>query len=200
MKRIEVLSCVLALAMGGLVAVSATDRAAAAVQLGARAGYSHTTGEVLSRSGRLGGNGLWGLVGGVELLLPLELEIAYERYTKSLDSHAIPAGARASYLDNAYLLTGKVKLPVFGGISPFWLHAGGGAGLHHIDTSTDSADQIARQLLNRTRNQGEWHAVIGADLQIASILAYGEYRFQNITERHGARFNSIYAGLNLYLE
>ena len=200
MTRTQAFSSVLALVMAGLAAASATDRAAAVVQIGARAGYSHTTGEVLSSSGGLGGNGLWGLVGAVQILLPLDLEIAYERYTKSLDTHAIPAGANATYVDNAYLLTGKVNLPVFGGISPFWLHAGGGVGLHNIDTSTDSADQIAQQLLNRSMNQGEWHAVVGADFRIASFLVYGEYRFQNITENQGARFNSIYAGLNLCLE
>jgi hypothetical protein len=193
---------VLMIALLGAAVSLATD-AGAAVQVGGRAGYYHSTGDVFKGSGNLGGNGLWGLAASVSILLPIDVEFAYERYTKDFSFNQgtnIPIGGSAKYIDNAYLLTGKVKVPILGPVSPLWFHLGAGTGLHHIETNTDSPNQAVRDAINQTQNQGEWHAVAGADIKLSSLLVYGEYRFQDVTEKHGPRFNSIYAGVNLFFQ
>lgn len=173
--------------------------AAASVQLGVRGGYFHSSGDILEgRHGDIGGNGLWGVAGAVSLLVPVDLELAYERYTKDLKVNEIPTSP-SEFRDSAYLMTGKWKLAIFPAISPVWLHVGAGAGLHHIEAS-GGIDSGTQQIITEVKNQGEWHAVGGADLKLGSFLFYGEYRYQDLTERHGAHFHSVYAGLNLYLE
>lgn len=196
MRRSTVLSIVLALVfLAG--SVPAKD-AAASVQLGVRGGYYNSTGDIFEGSGNVGGNGLWGVTGAVSLLLPLEIEFAYERYTKDFDTNQIPSGS-GTFRDNAYLLTGKLRLPITPPMSPIWFHAGAGVGLHHIETS-GGIDQRTNEIITEAKDQGEWHGVAGADVKLGSFHFYGEYRFQDVTEKDGPRFHSVYAGVNLYLE
>jgi hypothetical protein len=178
--------------------LSAGD-SSASVQVGARGGYYHSSGDIFEgMRGNVGGNGLWGVVGSVSLLLPLDLELAYERYTKDLKASEVPTDP-SKFRDSAYLLTGKLRVPILPAASPIWLHVGGGAGLHHIEAS-GGIDNATHEIITEVRNQGEWHAVAGADFKVSSLLFYGEYRYQDLTSRHGAHFLSVYAGVNLYLE
>ncbi len=40
---------------------------------------------------------------------------------------------------------------------------------------------------------------IQVKLPILPLLAYAEYRYQDVTGKHNPSYSSIYAGLNLYL-
>jgi opacity protein-like surface antigen len=188
-----------AAAVGILALLLFTRDASAAVQLGVRGGYYHSSGDVLEgRRGDVGGNGLWGVAGVVSMLPTLDLEFAYERYTNNLDTNEIPTSP-SKFKDGAYLLTGKLRMPIAPVTFPLWFHVGGGVGLHHLEAS-GGIDAASHEIITEAKNQGEWHAVVGADVKLSSFLFYGEYRYQDLTSRHGARFHSVYAGVNLYLE
>lgn len=181
-----------------LAVTGAATEAAASIGLGVRGGYYHSTGDIFKGSGDLGGNGLWGVVGTIGMLPTVDFEFAYERYTKDFDTNEIPA-RQGSFQDNAYLLTAKFRLPITPVISPLWFHAGVGAGLHDLKI-TGAIDQTTQEVITETKSQGEWHAVAGADVKVAPFVFYGEYRFQDLTEKQGPRFHSVYAGLNLRIQ
>ena len=184
----------------------AAGGAAAAMQLGVRGGYAHATGDVFGGSGDLGGGGLYGVVASLELVSMLDLEFAYERYTKEFSfDDAVRDGkpffGDAEYEDQAYLLTGKVHLikllP-----TPLGLYGGGGVSLHSIDLNVDSGDELSVPDFGREENEFEWHIVIGTDLKlpVVPILAYAEYRYQNVTGGDTPKYSSVYAGVNLHLK
>lgn len=196
-----------------LVAVLASAPAArAATQLGVRGGYSHAAGDLFSGSGGLGGDGIYGFVASIGLVSNFDLEFAYERYTKEFSfDHAAAEdvffGGKGTYEDQAYLLTGKIHLPLVGG--PLGLYGGGGGSLHRIDLDVDadagsgeSVDEYIEDQIDGARNEWEWHLVGGLQfrLPVLPLLAYGEYRYQDVTGKHNPSYSSIYAGLNLYLK
>lgn len=179
----------------------------AAVQVGARGGYAHARGDVFPGSGSLGGSGLYGFTFAFGVLPHIDLEMAWERYRKEFHfseaefEESFFAG-RGKYEDQAYLLTGKIGLPL---ATLLDLYVGGGGSLHHADLTIQSDGPTARAFVrkvNGIRDDWEWHAVIGTQLRIAKspVLAYGELRFQDITGETDLRTNSVYAGLNLVFE
>ncbi len=180
--------------------------APAATQLGLRGGWAHASGDLFPGSGSPGGGGLYGVVGSVGILPTIDLELAYERYTKDFKfSQEAYQGTffNADYEDQAYLLTGKLHLPLIG--APFGFYGGGGASLHKIDLNVDSSNpsfQDYAQGVSDSRNEWEWHLVGGAQfkLPIVPLLAYAEYRYQDVTGKYGPSYSSIYGGLNLYLK
>jgi opacity protein-like surface antigen len=190
--------CVTALLAGG---------AGAAVQLGVRGGYAHAEGDLFPGSGNMGGNGLYGVAMAVDLMPAVGLEVAWERYQK--DFHFDEAsfensffGGSGSYEDQAYLVTGKLHLPLGGLLG---LYAGGGGALHRIDLSVESDDPNVQDYVDHLSDQNqdwEWHVLAGAQfsLPVLPLLLYGEYRFQNVTGDQDVRYNSVYAGLNLVLK
>ncbi len=181
--------------------------AEAVVQLGARGGYAHAAGDLFPGSGQLGGSGLYGVVMSVGLMPTVDIEVAWERYRKEFTFEEAAFedsffGGDGNYEDQAYLVTGKLHLPI-GGI--LGLYGGGGGGLHRIDLSVKSDDPTVQEYLdqlNEIDRDWEWHAVAGAQIKLPSvpILIYGEYRFQNVTGGADVRYNSVYAGLNLFLK
>lgn len=177
-----------------------------AIQLGLRGGYAHASGNLFAGSGNPGGGGLYGAVASVGLLPSIDLEFAYERYTKDFNfSQEANEGTffKADYEDQAYLLTGKLHLPLIG--APLGLFGGGGMSLHQIDLKVDTRDPSFADYvrgLSDTRNEWEWHLVGGAQLKlpVLPLVAYAEYRYQDVTGKYGPKYSSIYGGLNLYLK
>jgi hypothetical protein len=198
------------LALLGILLASA-PAAMAATQLGVRGGYSHAAGDLFQGSGGLGGDGIYGFVASIGLLPALDLEFAYERYTKKFSFDRAAAedvffGGKGTYKDQAYLLTGKIHLPLVG--APFGLYGGAGGSLHRIDLhvnadagSDESVDGYIHSQIDGARNEWEWHLVGGLQLKlpVLPLLAYAEYRYQDLSGKHNPSYSSIYGGLNLYL-
>jgi hypothetical protein len=198
------------LALLGVLLASASA-AMAATQLGVRGGYSHAAGDLFTGSGGLGGDGIYGFVASIGLLPSLDLEFAYERYTKEFSfDHAAAEGVffggKGTYKDQAYLLTGKIHIPLVG--APFGLYGGGGGSLHRIDLKVhpdvglgESVDDYIETRIDGARNEWEWHLVGGLQfkLPVLPLLVYAEYRYQDVTGKHNPSYSSIYGGLNLYL-
>ncbi len=110
-----------ALAMLGFlgVALLCAGSAGAGVQLGVRGGYAHATGELFPGSGQLGGEGLYGVAMSVGLMPTVDIEVAWERYRKTFTFEEAAFeesffGGDGSYEDQAYLVTGKIHLPIGG--------------------------------------------------------------------------------------
>jgi len=187
----------------GLLIVCADARAA--LDIGVRGGYAHATGDVFEGSGDVGGGGLYGIVAGLGFTDALQLELAYEHYTKDFSfDEAVHGGTiffgDGKYEDQAYLLTGKVQffrlVP-----TPIGLYGGAGVSLHSLDITVDSGEATVPDF-GEKKNEFEWHLVAGAGLRVPGLplRAYGEYRYQNITGSADIRFSSLYAGVNLVLE
>lgn len=194
------------------ISILSAHAAVAATQLGIRGGYAHATGDLFPGSGGLGGDGIYGYVASIGLLTAVDLEFAYERYTKEFSfDHAAASdvffGGKGTYKDQAYLMTGKLHLPMAGG--PLGLYGGGGGSLHKIDLKVEADDgsdpsvgDYIQSQLDDARNEWEWHLVGGVQLKLPGvpILGYAEYRYQDLAGKHNPSYSSIYAGVNLYLE
>lgn len=178
------------------------------VQIGLRGGWSHARGDLFTGSGDPGSAGIYGVALGCGILERLDLEVAYERYAKEFAfDHGVFESTlfhgRVDYENQAYLLTGKIELPLF--LKPFGLYGGGGGSLHQIQVTVEPEDAglstIAEQL-SEERNEWEWHLVGGLALRLPStpLLTYAEYRYQDVSGTHGLSYASVYAGLNLVLE
>lgn len=181
--------------------------ASGATQIGLRGGWSDASGELFAGSGDPGGSGIYGVVVAVGLLPAIDLEFAYERYAKEFRFNQAAYedtffGGEADVDNQAYLLTGKLHVPLLGG--PLGLYGGGGFSLHRLDLKVRSSDDSVGDYLDRVsgdRNEWEWHLVGGVQfkLPILPLLAYGEYRYQDVTGKDNPRYSSIYGGLNLFL-
>jgi hypothetical protein len=196
--------------MLGLLIVSASA-AIAAPQVGVRGGWAHATGDIFAGSGDLGGDGIYGFVASMGFLPMVDLEFAYERYTTDFTFSSAAYedtffGGKGTYKDQAYLFTGKFHIPLPG--FPLGLYGGAGGGLHKIDMDvTPSGGELDPSLddyvnqLGEVQNEWEWHLVGGAQIKLGSLplLAYAEYRYQDLSGSDTPSYSSIYAGLNLYL-
>ena len=175
--------------------------------VGVRGGWSHASGDVFDGSGDPGSGGIYGFTVALGIVPMLDAEFAYERYTSDFDFRAASLedaffGGKASYDDQAYLLTGKLHLPLIGGMTGLGLYGGAGINLHRIDLSVKSQDEDWEAYAERISGEDDqrgWHLVGGVQWKFPAfpLALYGEYRYQGIRGSDTPNYSSIYAGLNL---
>jgi len=195
-----------------VLVLAAPTSVPAATELGVRGGWANATGDVFAGSGNVGSSGIYGLVVSIGLFSSVDLEFAYERYTSDFSfKDALTDGQKAfngdaEYEDQAYILTGKLNLPLLA--APFGLYVGGGFSLHELDLKVDSDESDDSEIeeylkqIGGDRSEWDWHAVggLGWKLPALPLRAYAEYRYQNIQDDESPSYSSVYAGLNLYME